>query len=336
MNVIVGKQRTVAAFLLLAVAVYLGNYAIVQWKVSASHTMVPEWPLAIDFFLLLPVAYFLMFRPTAKKALLVFAGIASVGVLVGSFIIPAGQKALWEYLEQGRWVVLIGLLVLQASIVAVAAFEIYRNRHAGNIESAINRALEEKVPRGQVLKLMQADARVWTYALVRDSRRFSVPVGSFSCAKHDANASNQQAFLWLFGAEIPVAHILIHLFSPTWAIVITALSVYGFAFLLADYRATVFRATTLEDGFLHIRHGVLGDLVIPYDQIASVSTESSRPRRSKHALRFVGTGTANVGIHAKPGTILETLLGAREVTTVYVGLDEPGRFIADLRRRLGT
>lgn len=331
-----GNQRSALAFLVFVAAVYLGNYAIVQWHLTAASTPIPEWPLAVDFFILLPLIYFILFRPTAKRALLFFIGFVSIGVLVGSFTIPAEDKLIWKQLEQGRWLYLIILVIAQLSIIAAAVSEIYRNRHAKNIETAIEQVLSKRVPQGQVLKLLQADARVWTYALLRSPTRFQVSPGAFFCAKHDLNASNQQAFLWLIAVEIPIAHVLIHLFSPMWAIVISTLSVYGFIFLLAEYRATLFRATTLEQKALHIRHGVLGDLIVPYQDICSVLPETGRPRRAKHALRFIGTGTANIKLHMKPGTRLETIMGTREVEAVYIGLDEPRRFMGELKGRLGA
>lgn len=330
------QQRAAVAFLIFATATYLGNYAIVRWNLAVTNQPTPEWPVAVDFLLMLPLAYILIFRPAAKKALLVFVGLASIGILFGSLIIPEDDKWVWKYLEQGRWFFLAMLLTLQILVMAAAAAEIYRNRHAQNIEAAIEQALAKRVPPGQVLALLQADARVWTYALLRDPRRFQVPADAFFCAKHDSNASNQQAFLWLIAFEIPLAHAVIHLFSPVWAVIVSATSLYGFLFLLAEYRATIFRATTLGDRAVHIRHGVLGDLVVPYDQISTVTPETRRPRRARRALRFVGTGTANIKLALKPGSRLDTIVGTREVDTVYLGLDEAHRFMRELHRRIGT
>ncbi|MGY0505417.1 hypothetical protein [Luteimonas sp. e5] len=336
MNAIPTKQKATIAFLSLATAIYLGNYAAAQWHTNSIKQPLPEWPLAFDFFILLPLAYFIIFRPKPKKALLVFIGLVSLGVLVGSYVIPPDQKMVWSHIEKGRWLYLGALLLLQAAVVVSVGLEIYRNRHAKNIENAISQAISKKVPSNQIAQLLQADARVWTYAFVRNRAKLYSPPDGFFCFKHDSNASNQQAFMWLVAAEIPIAHVLIHLFSPTWAIIVTTVSIYGLIFLLSEYRATLLRATTLEQDSLHIRHGVIGDLAVPYWQIHSVQRENIRPRRSKQAIRFVGTGTANIRLQLKPSTTIETMLGSRKVATIYIGLDEPERFIREIQERLGA
>jgi hypothetical protein len=93
------------------------------------------------------------------------------------------------------------------------------------------------------------------------------------------------------------------------------------------------RATTLETDHLHVRHGVLGDLALPYDRIGSVEAVNLRPRRQRWSLRFVGTGTANVRIDLKPGTQLPTLFGRRSVESVFIGLDDPATFRRELAER---
>lgn len=335
-NTIPAGRRPALIFLAIAAIVYVGNYAIVQWAPLAGAASVPEWPLAVDFFIMLPVLGFMLLRPSFKRGLLLFIGLFSFGVLIGSFLIPAEDKFLWKHLEQLRWLCLIMVLVAQFSVIALAATEIYRNRHASNMETAIERVLAERFGPAQLQRWLLAEARVWSYALVRSPSQFQFPPGAFYCARHDSNASNQQAFLWLIAAEIPVAHILIHAFSPTWALVITALSIYGLIFLWAEYRATMLRATTLQEALVHIRHGVLGDVTVRYQDICAVLPTSGRPRRAKRSLRFVGTATANVKLCLRPGTQLETLIGPREVDCVYLGLDEPRRFMAELQGKIGV
>ena len=328
------RPHALLLFATLALLVYVGNYAIGDAYVSHTQAGVPEWVVAFDVFLLVPALYLAILRPPLKKALLATVALLSLGILAGSFIIPDQDKQAWRLLEQGRWVYLGALMLVQVALIAAVVHDIVRHRDAPNLEVAVNRAIAARIQEPGVARLLQADARVWLYALVRDKARFAVPAQAFYCWKHGANASNQMAFLVLVGVEIPVAHVLLSLYSPTVALVASALSAYGLLFLYAEYRATLLRATTLEDDAVHIRHGVLGDQRVPYAAIASVERVDLRPRRARGQLRFVGTVNANVRLTLHPDAQLDTLLGRRPVGAIHLALDEPAAFLAALRPKL--
>lgn len=322
----VRSGRTAGWFVLFAGAIYLGNFAIVQVHQAQTRLPVPEWVLGFDLLVLVPAVYLLLKRPPPARALLAVFALVSLGVLAGSLILPAADKQAWRVLEDLRWVYLGALVLAQLALLASVLREIARHWRAPNLELAIAGVLRKRVPEPTVAGLLLADARLWLYALVRDRSRFAWTAPAFHCARHDGNAGNQQAFLVLLAIEIPVLHLVLHLFSPLAAIVATALSVYGWLFLYAEYRATLLRGSTLEADHLHIRHGVLGDLQVPYDAIATVSRVAVRPRRQRASLRFVGAGSANLRIDLRPGTRLQTLTGPRPLESLYLGLDEPAVF----------
>lgn len=334
MPVIERHDRRGAVFLLFTAVVYLGNLAIAPTYRDMAALPVPEWVIGFDLLLLVPAAYLLLKRPPLKQALVGVFALASLGVLVGSFAIPRQDKHVWLFLENVRWLYLAGLILAQLALIVSVIRDIRRNWSAPDIESAVSQAIAARVPDATVSALLQADARVWLYALVRNPCRHAPSVPAFHASRHDSNASNQQGFLILIAVEIPVLHVLIHFFSPVAALWVTGLSLYGLLFLYSEYRATLLRATTLESGWLHIRHGVLGDLQVPYDCIESVEPVNFRPKRGKSVLRFVGTGTANLRINLRPDTRLATLLGAKSVQAIYIGLDEPHAFRDALYARL--
>lgn len=323
-------------FLFTALLLYAGNFLIVNTYTKLTAGPIPEWPIGFDLLILVPLLYVLMTKPSAKKAIVVIFALASIGILVGSYIIPQEDKIAWLTLQKVRWIYIGVLALAQAALIASLVMDIRRNWQSGNLESAVSRSISSRVADKTVAGLLLADARVWLYAFIRDKSKFSYPRLSFFSAKHDSNASNQQAFLILIGAEIPIAHGLISLFNQTAAFVVTSLSLYGFVFLYAEYRATLLRPTTFEDDHLHIRHGVIGDLKVPYSMIASVERVSFRPRRERSSIRFVGTGTANVSIVLSNGCQLSTLFGSKKLDRIYIGVDDPSQFAVMISQRLGA
>jgi hypothetical protein len=334
MDAVPRKTNALAWFGASALLVYLGNYVIASQYAARTAGPFPEWTVAADVFLLVPALYLLLVRPPLKKALLAVFALLSLGVLAGSWIIPESEKVAWRWLEQVRWVYLAALVIVQLALLTTVLADIARARAAPNLEAAVNAIILKRVKDDGIARLLQADARMWMYLFVRDPDRFRFPQPAFLGARHDANAANQLAFVVLVAAEIPIAHGLLHLYDPTLALVVSALSSYGLAFLYAEYRATLLRATTLEDDGLHIRSGVLGDVVVPYAAVASIERASGRPRRAKHALRFVGTASANLTLVLRDGTELQTLFGARRVERVHLAIDEPARFREALESRI--
>lgn len=47
-------------------------------------------------------------------------------------------------------------------------------------------------------------------------------------------------------------------------------------------------------------------------------------------VHIIGMGKANVRLRLAQGTRLKTLLGERTVTELYIGLNEPGKFVQAL------
>lgn len=321
-------------FLLLVLSVVIGNFFAVRLYSSSVSIQVPEWPVAVDLLVLLPVAYLLIFRPPFRKALVALLALLLLGILVGSVLVPDESKVLWRQLDDIRWIYLVALICSQAALIGLVLVDIAKARNSTNLEQAVHDAIERRTGSGGVSELLKADARVWLYLFVRKPQRLQFDGMPFYARDFDSNASSMQAFLILVALEVPIAHVIIHLFSPAVAVVVTSLSLYGLVFLCADYRATLLRPTTFGSTQLHIRHGVLGSLTLNYRDIERVAQATGRPRRAVRRMRFVGMGNANTLIVLRDGATPLALLGAKELKEIYIGIDDAGRFQEQLKARL--
>lgn len=329
-------------FWLLAAAVIGGNALIVSAHQDWAAAPVPEWPVAIDLLLLLPAIYAWLNRREPRKALLGAASLFALGVLAGSLILPPADKQLWVWLEQLRLVAIVGIVLVQLVLISLMLHEVHRARTGENLELAINRALDRRFGTAGLSGLLKLEARMWLYALVRKPIRVAFP-GSlhFYSGQQHGNASNQLAFLILMAAEIPLLHLLLHFMaSPLAAVVVTVLSVYGWIFLLAEYRASLHRPISLLEGMdggeatLHLRYGLVTDLDLPLAAIQSVTRCSGPVRRARGRLRLVGMGAANLCLQLRPGTRLNGLFGAQRIDTLYLGVDQPEQLLHALTARI--
>ncbi len=119
----------------------------------------------------------------------------------------------------------------------------------------------------------------------------------------------------------PVLHIIIAQFSTTWAWITTAVVLLTSCFMWAEYRATLARPISLSRDLLYLRYGTLTNRVITRRDIRSMRALSWRDQASK-ATRYQGCGAVNVEIILSDGE------------AIHIGLDEPGRFIAEISAQL--
>lgn len=314
----------------------LGVLAAGGWAIEYHRRLgmaVPEWPLLVDLFVVLPLAYLLLVRPTVKQAGLGLLALGSLGVLFGSIVLPAEDKVVWLWLEQLRWVAVAALVAWQAVAIGGIVWFLVRAPAQQNRELCLHAELERRFGAGAVTELLKLEGRMWLYALSRNAGRLQFPGVGFFTFKQGGNASNQAGFLLLMAFELPVVHVLLHLYSPLLAMIVSAATLYGLLFLYAEYRATRLRPISLTEESIHLRCGVVVDTVLLRAAVVEARVVSVRPPRAPHRLRLVGMGKATVWLRLQNGTRLKTVFGEREVAELYIGVDEPHRFVGALQRR---
>jgi hypothetical protein len=346
------RQHPRASFGTAALLV-LGGYAVaIPWLARHAHEPLPDWTMAIDLLLVLPLLYWwLQPAPRGRAAGLGALAVAMAGIWVGAWLLPAQDKQVWLWLEPLRWV-LIGALVLAQLALATLALRqlagvLARRRQAlragravhGLVETDLHAVLDAQAARtarltgqasGALMPWLRLEARLWLYALAPRRWLAATPAAGeqwFGVHRQGQNLSNQMGFVVLAAVEIPIVHVLLHLMaSPLVAGIVTALSVYGALFLWAEARATRWRPVALDTTTLHLRHGLIDDLRVPRAAIVSASLHrGATPPRARGRLRLVGMGRANLHLTLAPGTRLALLTGEREVHELFIGVDEPER-----------
>jgi hypothetical protein len=363
MSPLARRQHPRASFAVFALATLalLAAYAVaIPWLARNGHEPLPDWTLAIDLLIVLPLLWWwLQPAPRGRAAAFGAVAVAMLGVAAGAWLLPAENKSVWLWLEPMRWLLLGALALVQLALAGLTLRELAAllaqrqralargERPAALLETGLHAVIERRAlalarrtgaPLGPGLKWIQADARLWLYALApRRWLEAATPAAGerwFGVHRQGQNLSNQTGFAILVAAEIPIAHLFVHLmFGPTVAAVVTALGVYGALYLWAETRATRWRPLALDSRSLQIRHGLIDDLHVPRAVIVGVDTwRGQPPRRAAGRLRFVGMGRANLRLALAPGTRLHTLFGEREVGEIFLGVDEPERLLQALRK----
>ena len=321
-------------------------FALILLAMTASYYFafqlraVPEWTLLFDFTVTLPLIYWWLYRPGWKKLLMRWVSLAMLAIFIGRHIIPQQSRVLFHVLEDYRYV---SLALGAAAEIAVGAFLIYKLsgmlRFSRKADEALKQSMHEMLGQNMYATLALFEARIWYYALFMRKGSTLEFNGNrhFGYARNGGNASNQLGFIIAILFELPLMHMLLHfIWSPTAAIVASALSAWALLYMVADYRATLYRPVSLANDAILIRCGALAaDSAIPYSMVQAVHEVSGAVRRRVGLRRYVQLGAPNVLIELKPGTFLPDLLGRQQaLEKVYLSLDQPTEFIKEVRKEL--
>ncbi|KQV90964.1 hypothetical protein ASD15_02600 [Massilia sp. Root351] len=302
--------------------------------------VVPEWTLLFDFTVTLPLIYWWLYRPGLKKMLMRWLSLAMLAIFIGRYIIPEQSKAIFHALEDYRY---ISLALGAIAEIAVGAFLIYKLtgmlRLSRNADEALKQSIAGLLGQNTYAALALFEARIWYYALfMRKGASLEFSGGRrFGYARNGGNASNQLGFIIAILFELPLMHMLLHfIWSPTAAIVASALSAWALLYMVADYRATLYRPVSLANDAILIRCGVLAaDAAIPYSMVQAVHAASGTVRRRAGVRRYIQLGAPNVLIELKPGSSLPDLFGRQQsLEKVYLSLDDPAEFIQEVWKKV--
>ncbi|MEO7062924.1 MAG: hypothetical protein ABI082_04015, partial [Dokdonella sp.] len=324
------KLHKLGWFVPLALLVYVANAWLTHHPPAmlvAPGTAVPEWPVLFDCLVTVPLLYLLVFQRLRRKAWMGAGMLAVTGIMLGGWIIPEGSRQWLGVLQTGRNLVAAVIAIGEIALaVGLARLTLRMLRNGNDPEQAVAAALHARFGNTPVVHFLAFEVRMWFYALFANAKRTLTFAGEehFSYHAKDGHASNQQGFIFLIAFELPIMHVLLWLFwQSTGAWIVSALSLWGLCFLIAERRATLKRPISLDDGHLYIRYGLAAELVVPLERIHSVVPHREPvARRTPGTLRYCEAGAPNVCIHLIPGFVVPGLLGnARTIEYIYLGVD---------------
>lgn len=186
-------------------------------------------------------------------------------------------------------------------------------------------------------RFAMAEARLLHLALFRWNGAPDVPPGTIGFAYHRYLQPMMIALLLLSCIEIGVTHLLIAHWNRTLAWILFAISDVSLLYLVGLIKSLRLAPVLLTRTGVRIRAGILIDRTIPYEAIAEVTANPDG-----ETVR--APGSWDVALLAWPNLMLrlETPLPPRSpwhgapVHAIALRLDEPGRFLDELRGRLVT
>ncbi|WP_299574815.1 hypothetical protein [uncultured Shewanella sp.] len=281
-----------------------------------------DWLLLIDIAITLPIICFLCIKPR-KLALLKSLSYFALFVFIGSLIIPKQYQVLWPYLTELRFILLVGFVFIELSVIGCVIFAIKQAIiEKDDPDMAIEKPIKKIVGDGVLASLLKFETRVWSFVFCSRFIKPSAYRGEqhFSYHLKDANQSNALGFILMICFEIPLMHLVIHFVCSAFAAnVITVVTCLSLVFFVAEYLAMSRRPMSIDSKFLYIRYGVFNCLSIPISDITMVKLSSGYIRRGQNIKRYNFSGNPNICISYQ--------LSNCDIKTVYLGIDNPNSLV---------
>lgn len=240
----------------------------------------------------------------------------------------------------------VGIESLLALVAGAQVFRMlrqYRRDRAAKLDawSALEESFAVLLPR-RAARMVTLELRLWACLVRWLFRRGWADLSMFTYHKRSIFGVFLLAALFSSPVEILLFEFLIPWF---WLKVLLLIaSVYSVIWLVGLYAAQVTLPYRLEAEGIRLHAGALAEGFIPYTALAEVAREKQKtPKKSQglsisagqSAAYFGIDGTTDVALHLSvPQQMRGFVKLTPPVSTVYLAVDEPERFVREIRQRL--
>ena len=241
--------------------------------------------VSLDLLITVPIVYFLLTRKSNISSFTVVP-VVIVGLLIGSYILPAEQQ---DYLILFRNYVLPVLELVVFSLVVSKlrkAVLRYRKIHNRDLDffTALKIASAEILPKRLVYPFA-TEIAVFYYGFLK-WKRDELKMNEFSYHKKSGTGMVLAVFVFLIAAEGFAVHVLVASWNVTVAWIVTALSVYTIFQIYGFARSLSFRPIVLSSDVLHLRYGILSEVDIRYGDIDQIEFSRKRLPDSEYSRKL--------------------------------------------------
>ena len=308
----------------------IGLVLITQFALFNTNSSQLSIGITIDFVLTIPLVYFLLIRNHSIPKITVVP-IFVLGIVVASFILPKDQQ---EYLSLAKnWL----LPVVELTVISILLwkvrkliqqFKVVKNTTL-DFYDAIKQAAKEILPQ-QVAPIFATEIAMIAYSIFK-WKKPEVSTIHFTSYKDNGIIALLSIVMFLVIVETFVFHLLITGWSTTLAWVLSIVSVYTGFQILGHLKALIFRSTTIVEGTLYLRNGILGDVKVDIGNIKKVECteviieDENNEVRNLSLLRDLEGH--NIALYFSEPIVLEQAYGfSKKAKVLLLYVDDPKRF----------
>lgn len=306
-------------FVPVSAAVYTANFAV-----------------PFDLMVCVPLVFYLLFVHKRGITPIAVLPVIYVGGAVSAFVAVSGAPSALPVLLGAAFAVDIAVLVLEVPRLARAFRAGYREARETDAYPAewFARAFEAVVPSRAAARVAATELAMWYHLVLLRHRVTVVPKGREAFSYH-----KKSGFLALVGVvivlgviEIVVVHLLVSRFSVVAAAVLTAVSIYGLAWLGSFARSVVACPILVGEGRLTATWGFLPGIDVSLASLDRVVF--SDPGFEKDDVLDLATMGAKPCwvVLREPVEVCGMTGRARQIRAVKLSPDEADAFVESVAR----
>jgi hypothetical protein len=321
------------AFGLSLTAIYAVSVSIVARLPLQDSPELIAGAVTLGLTVLVPFLYYLLLARPCGWPVITVVPVFLASVLIAQRLLPEDRHQMLDLVSYGAALAELTVVVM----IVVKGFQLRQGyREASARGTDVYESLRESAQ--QVLGetaggAVAYETTLFYYAGVGWWRSADSDDGSFSVHRASAYVPLMIAMMIAVVVETVAIHLLVRLWSPTVAWVLTALSLYALVWLIGDIHAVRLKPVRVSTDRLLLRIGLRWSISVPFDLIESVSTVAgpSSDAPDEGYLKAVLLGEPNRRIQLRQPVAAVGLYGlTRRVSTIDLHLDEPERFDAAL------
>jgi len=337
-----------AAYLLVPALLLVALVLLIQNPLFTQAPQDLSWAISIDLLLLVPLVYWLVVRRTGIPNITVVP-FTMACLFIGLAIVPPAQQGYLKLFEQYAAPVLeLGLLSFVAYKVRKAARHFKQQQANGALTFDFFEALKEacgQIVPARAVHAVATEVAMFYYGFVLWKKPRLAP-GQFSYHRQSGAVALLSTLIFLVVAETLVLHLLLHLWQPTVAWIMTILSVYSGLQVFGILRSLRHRPHEVAPYALRLRYGMAHEANIDYGQVAGIEpfTRELGQDEARKGGPMAGTKHFSVLGSLEPYNVLVTLKAPatfsglyglkKRYTRLLLHVDQPDNFVAAVQAML--
>ena len=285
--------------------------------------------VTLDLTLIVPVLYYFLMVRRAGFPILSIVPVFVASVLVAAAILPDDRQQFLGMVEYAGAAAEV-FLVIYVVRKALGFRRRIKEQGLQDPVVAIRRAFRDVLGDNRVVLFAAAEAAILYLALFswrRQPEARAEGTRAYSYHRNSGWASMLMVLGFFMLFELFFVHIFLSRWTPVAAWIASGLGIYGFLWLLGDYRAMCLRPVVLEPRVLTVRIGLRWEMQIPLQAIERVWIPSVLDKPPPGYLNAAVLKNPSVMIGLKEKATATGLFGMRRrYQTLGLSIDEHHAF----------
>lgn len=191
------------------------------------------------------------------------------------------------------------------------------------------------------IDVITEDLAMWYYCFFSWKKKKRTQEASFGFYKTSGYTHVFIMLLHLIFFEAIADHLLLRIWSPLAAWIMTLCDLQVFLYVIADYRAIRREPLILGEQKMHIQKGIRGMVSVDYGLIKTIQRVKKQPKEMKKSSFNLSPVGSLFGDEPQfemllkdPVTVIRLLGIKKNVERIYIKVDEPGAFLKAITQKI--